>query len=71
MFKKQPGILGLKVLIKDNKSLVLTYWSNNEDIAKMEKNTYYIETVRKINNAGILTEPQQVEVFEVPIHLNF
>ncbi len=69
MFKMQNGILGLHVLIKDDKSLVLSYWRKREDMEAMETNELYIQTGDQIRNAGILMESPQVEIYEVPIAL--
>lgn len=40
MFKRQAGILGVNVLLKEGKSLLLTYWKEN--IAAMEKSILYM-----------------------------
>lgn len=68
MFKLQKGILGVNVLVKDDKSLVLTYWDNIDDIALMENNILYKDSVAKIKDAGFLIEPQQVEIFDLPLY---
>ncbi len=68
MFKLQKGILGVNVLVKDDKSLVLTYWDDKDDIALMENNILYKETVAKIKDSGFLKAPQQVEIFDVPLY---
>ena len=68
MFKKQIGILGVTVLIKGNKSQVLTYWNEEENIALMENNNLYKETVNKIMEAGLLGKLQNVDIFDSPIH---
>jgi heme-degrading monooxygenase HmoA len=65
MFKEQVGILSVNVLIKEDKSLVLTYWNNKQDIVRMEKNALYILTVNKIIQQGFLTGPQHVEIFDL------
>ncbi|HET9055501.1 MAG TPA: hypothetical protein VFN30_01510 [Chitinophagaceae bacterium] len=38
MFRKQAGLLNVNILIKPGKSLVFTYWENEEDIVSMENN---------------------------------
>ena len=68
MFRQQEGILGVNVLVKEDKSLVLTYWNNMEDIIKMENNALYKHTVAAIQISGFLKAPQDVEIFDAPIH---
>lgn len=67
MFKQQKGILGVNVLVKEDKSLVLTYWKDIKDINAMENDLLYNQTVDKIRNAGFLKDPQQVEIYDAPI----
>lgn len=69
MFKKQKGILGLNILVKDDKSLVLTYWKDKKQIDAIENDLLYHQTVDKIRNAGFLAEPQQVEIFDAAIQM--
>lgn len=69
MFKKQKGILAANLLVKNDKSFVLTYWKDIKDINAMENDLLYHQTVDKIRNAGFLTEPQQVEIFDAPIQI--
>jgi len=69
MFKRQKGILGVNIFVKDDKSLVLTYWNDKKEIDAMENDLLYIQTVNKIRNAGLLTEPQQLEIFDASIRI--
>jgi len=69
MFKKQKGILGVNIFVKDDKSLVLTYWNDKKEIDAMENDLLYNQTVDKIRNAGFLSETQQVEIFDASIQI--
>ncbi len=37
MFKMQTGIVDVQILVQQEKSLVITYWSRVEDIERMDE----------------------------------
>lgn len=65
MFRKQDGFLGCLMSRTSESGLVFTLWRDHAAIEALERSPSYRATVTRILEAGLLTEPQSVDVTDV------
>ena len=65
MFRQQPGCLGVLFLNAPPDWGALSYWQNDAALAALDTSPTYLETVRRLDETGLLVGPSSVEVFAV------
>jgi heme-degrading monooxygenase HmoA len=65
MFREQNGFLGCLMSRTTESGLVLTLWRDHAAIEALDHSPSYCATVAQILEAGVLIEPQSVEVAEL------
>ena len=69
MFRKQEGLLGVRVLLTAGKTQVLTFWRDTDSMRALEYNQLYLSTVDRIRAAGFLEGLPSVEIVKSPFNL--
>jgi heme-degrading monooxygenase HmoA len=65
MFQEQKGFLGCIMSRTAQTGLVHTFWQDQAAVDALDRSPSYRATVERILKAGILAEPQSLEVAEV------
>ena len=65
MFQQQPGCLGVLFSREDSDTTTFSYWKDQGAIDMLASSPLYLETVRRIQETGLLRGEQVVDVFPV------